>query len=221
MLSSSLTGANDQAGALPPPPWETETVHGNQLPALQSQPMQSGQLGGMVPQPMPGNNLVGMHPQSLPGDQLGGLQPQPMLTMQGSQFAGMYPPPMQNSQLGSIYSQTVLGGQMAGMHQQPMQGSQLTAYGYGQQPEAQFYDQRRQVYPYAGVNELSQRMYGLSMQGNSTYANMTPSYQTPMSSSYLQQSNKPPKPEDKLFGDLVNMAKSKPNKLSANKVGSL
>ncbi|XP_010925873.1 TOM1-like protein 9 [Elaeis guineensis] len=213
-------GANDQAGALPPPPWETETVQSNQLPALQSQPMQSGQLGGIVPQPMPGNNLVGMHSQSLPENQLGGLQPQPMQTMQSSQFGGMYPPPMQNSQLGGIYSQTMLGGQMAGMHQQPMQGTQPTVYGYGLQPEAQFYDQRRPMYPYAGVNELSQRMYGLSMQGNSTYVNMTPSYQTPMSSSYLQQSNKPPKPEDKLFGDLVNMAKSKPNKPSGNNVGS-
>ena len=110
---------------------------------------------------------------------------------------------------------------MAGMHQIPMQGSQLTLYGYGLQPGAQFYDQRRPMYLSAGANELAQRMYGLSMQGNSTYMNMTPSYQTPTSSSYLQQSSKPPKPEDKLFGDLVNMAKSKPIKPSANKIGSL
>ncbi|XP_008775806.2 TOM1-like protein 9 isoform X2 [Phoenix dactylifera] len=213
--------ASDQAGALPPPPWETKTVQSDQLPNLQPQLMQSGQLGGMFPQPMPGNQLGSMHPQLLPGGQLVGLQPQPMQTLQSSQFAGMYPPLMPNSQLGGIYSQAVLGGQMAGMHQPHMQGGQLILYGYGQQPEAQFYDQRRPMYLSAGANELSRRMYGLSMQDNSIYMNMTPSYQTPTSSSYLQQSSKPTKPEDKLFGDLVNMAKSKPNKPSASKVGSL
>ncbi|XP_010915838.1 TOM1-like protein 9 isoform X2 [Elaeis guineensis] len=213
--------ASDQAGALPPPPWETKTVQSNQLPNLQPQIMESGQLGGMFPQPTPGNQLGSMHPQLLPGGQFGGLQPQPMQTLQSSQFVGIYPSLMQNSQLGGFYSQPVLGGQMAGMHQIPMQGSQLTLYGYGLQPGAQFYDQRRPMYLSAGANELAQRMYGLSMQGNSTYMNMTPSYQTPTSSSYQKQSSKPPKPEDKLFGDLVNMAKSKPIKPSANKIGSL
>lgn len=159
--------------------------------------MQSGQLEGFIhPRPIPSSHLGGMHP---------GL-------IQSNQQIGMSAPPMQSNQLGGLYSQPIQGGQFTGMQQQLVQGVQWINYGYGQQPEARYYNQRP-LYPYVGPNDISQRMYGLSLQDNSSYMNMNSSY--PMSASstfYSQQSNRPSKPEDKLFGDLVSLAKSKQNK---------
>ncbi|CAL9058639.1 unnamed protein product [Musa banksii] len=217
-------GPNDQDGALPPPPWEAEAVQ-HESPGFQPQPHQTGQLIGMhsfpaqtsqhadmPPNPMAGGQLGGMHSQHILGAQPTGLQPQ---LMQSNQFVGMHPQ-MQNSHIPSTFPQHMLGGHVVGVGQQAMQGVQLTAYGYGQQPGAQFYDPARPAYPYSTPNELAQRMYGLSMQDNSTYASQSSSYQMPTSSSsYLQQPNKVPKPEDKLFGDLVNIAKTKQNKPTA------
>ncbi|RWW01908.1 hypothetical protein GW17_00035032 [Ensete ventricosum] len=138
------------------------------------------------------------------GPPLTGLQPQ---VVQGGQFVGMYPP-MQNSQMRAMYPPQMFGGHMVGMGQQPMQGGQLTGYGYGPEPGAQFYDPMRPTYPYYTPNALGQRTYGLSVQDNNTYANEASSYQMPTSSSYLQNSNKPSKPEDKLFGDLCRYRRS-------------
>lgn len=138
----------------------------------------------------------------------GGLQLQ---VVPSNQFVGMYPT-MQNAQMAAMYSQQMLGGQM------PMQGGQMIGYGYGQYPEAQYNDPRRSMYPYGGQNDLSRRMHGLNMQESSTYMNKA-SYGA--SSTSLLQSNKPSKPEDKLFGDLVNIAKSKQNKSTASNAGGL
>lgn len=239
---SLLTGPDDQGGALPPPPWETQTTQSNDVDGLQPQPspqfgvmqpqlVQGSQFGVMPPQPIQGTQFGGMPYQPMQGTPFGGMQPQPV---QGSQFGGMYPSPMQNNQLGlypspmqnnqpvGLYSQPILGVQIPGMHQTPMQMQmQLTGYAYGQQPKTQFYDPRQSAYPYSNPNDVSQRMYGLSVQDNGQYMNMNSSYQMSASSSlYTQQSNKPAKPEDKLFGDLVNMAKSKQSKPPVNKVGS-
>lgn len=235
-------GPDDQGGALPPPPWETQTTQSNDVDGLQPQPspqfgvtqpqlVQGSQFGVMPPQPIQGTQFGGMPYQPMQGTPFGGMQPQPV---QGSQFGGMYPSPMQNNQLGlypspmqnnqpvGLYSQPILGVQIPGMHQTPMQMQmQLTGYAYGQQPKTQFYDPRQSAYPYSNPNDVSQRMYGLSVQDNGQYMNMNSSYQMSASSSlYTQQSNKPAKPEDKLFGDLVNMAKSKQSKPPVNKVGS-
>ncbi|WOL02184.1 target of Myb protein 1-like [Canna indica] len=231
-------GTNDQEGALPPPPWEAQPVQ-NDLPGSQPQllqtsplggmhslPLQTNHPGGMQPQPMPGNALgamplqpmssgllAGMHAQHLPGVHLTGLQPQ---FVQSTQFTGGYPA-MQSSQMTAIYPQQMLGGNVLGVGQQTMQGVQLTSYGYGQQLDAQIYNSPIPAYSYSTPNELSQRMYGLSVQDNNLYGGNTSSY-PPSSSSYLQQSNKPTRPEDKLFGDLVSMAKTKQNKSTVGKV---
>ncbi|KAJ6818403.1 target of Myb protein 1-like [Iris pallida] len=213
--------ANGQGGALPPPPWEAQTAENGHLATPQLQQMQTGQMGGMQPQIMQSGQLGGLQPQPMQNGQFGGMQPQPMQNgqfggmqpqpMQSNHYMGMNPSPMQN-QVGGMYPQPMQGGQFAGtMPQQAVYAGQMMAYGYGQQPEAQFYDQRRYSYPYGSPSELSQRMNDLSMQDNSAYT--SPSYvHVPSSSSYLQQSNRPSKPEDKLFGDLVSMAKSKPVK---------
>ncbi|KAL4194002.1 hypothetical protein AMTRI_Chr05g66580 [Amborella trichopoda] len=96
--------------------------------------------------------------------------------------------------------------------------NQPTGFPYGQRFEAQFLEQGRPAYSFITPQELTQRTYGLSLQ-DERY-NMSP-YQM-STSSYLNQQpmNKPAKPEDKLFGDLVDFAKSKP-KATPSKVGSL
>ncbi|RWW00090.1 hypothetical protein GW17_00036965 [Ensete ventricosum] len=222
---------NDQAGALPPPPWEVQPVQ-NDLPGLQPQPFQIDQLGGMhslpvqtgqfedtQPQASLASQLLKLHPQHVLGTQLEGLQLQ---LAQSSQVVGVYPP-TQNSQMNAMHPQQMFGGCVADMGQQSMQGVRLTGYGFGQQPDAQYYDPMRSTYPYSNPTELSHGMYGLSMQANnSTYEGNNSSYQMmPISSSSLQQPNKPMKPEDKLFGDLVSMAKTRQNKPAVSRVQGL
>lgn len=168
--------------------------------------MQSGQSGG------------GIHPWPIQSSHLGRMHPG---LIQNNQQMGMLTLPMQSNQVGGLYSQPIQGGQFAGMQQQPVQGVLLIGCGYGQQPATQYYDQRA-PYPCVSPNQISQRMYGLSLKDNNNYMNMTSSYHIPTSStSYSQQSDRPSKPEDKLFGDLVNLAKSKQNKPNGNKMGSL
>ncbi|XP_074572858.1 TOM1-like protein 9 [Curcuma longa] len=205
--------ATEQDEAFPPPPWEAQPLQ-NEIASLKPQPLQAEQLGAVQPQPTPGGQLEGMHPQHMLGVQLtGGLQPQ---FGSSSQFPGIYPP-MQNSQVMPMYPQQMLGGYV-GTSQQTMQGFQPTGYGYGQQPEAQYYDPSRSAYAYSSSNELPQRMYGLSMQDSNSYSSMTSSYQMPLSSpSYVHKSNKPSKSQDNLFSDLVSMAKTKQNKPTASK----
>lgn len=126
------------------------------------------------------------------------------------------PPPMQPNPIGGMYAypQYAHGGPFVAM---PMYGNQMPGYVHGQ--HQMFYDQMRNPNP--NPNEISQRMYGLSMHGNN-YMNAAASYQMPSSSSYLPHAaNRPQKQEDKLFGDLVNMAKSKTDKPSISKVGGL
>ncbi|XP_051200331.1 TOM1-like protein 9 [Lolium perenne] len=190
-------GQDDQSSDLPPPPWEAEIAQAQ--PAQVGQPEQvspsqqllTGQPGGMQ---FPSGYLEQpgvQHPQSMPNTQYGGMYP----PMQGNQAAGMYPQQM----AGDIYQQQMYGGQMA-------------SYGYGQQSGGYGYAPNA-AYGYTGANELSQRMNGLSMQNNSLYG--------APASSPLQQANRPARPEDSLFGDLVSIAKTKPGKTAANKAGEL
>ena len=92
-----------------------------------------------------------------------------------------------------MVSHQMQAGPMASMYPQQIYGNQYMGYGYGQQQQ--------------GVQYLQQQMYGLSVRDDSGLNNT--SYQVATSSSYVP-SGKPSKPEDKLFGDLVDMAKVKP-----------
>ena len=202
-VSSALSalyfaGQDDQSSDLPPPPWETQPAE-----SVPPQPAQVGQPGQVPPSQL----LLTGQPGGMqfpPGylEQPGAQHPQ---SMPNTQYGGMYPP-MQGNQAAAMYSQ-----QMAGdLYQQ--YGGQMAGYGYGQQPGGYYVPNA--AYAYTSANELSQRMNGLAMQNNSLYG-------APASSS-LQQANRPTRPEDSLFGDLVNIAKTKPSKTATNnKAGDL
>uniref|UniRef100_A0ACD5VR87 Uncharacterized protein n=2 Tax=Avena sativa TaxID=4498 RepID=A0ACD5VR87_AVESA len=187
----------------------------NYMGGQQTQPMYSNQPGAMLPQAMQSSQTAGAQMQPGYGNQFGHLPPQSM-PIQGMQFAGMQPSPMPGAQPGMMYAQQMPGAQYGGgMPQQQMYGRQMASqYAYVQQSAAQYYNQGRPTYGYPGTNELSQSMYGLSMQ-NSSYAGMNSPYQTtPSSSPSMGQPIRPSKPEDKLFGDLLSIAKTKQNRAS-------
>lgn len=237
--------------ALPPPPWEAQpmqasnqgsenlqsmqsmlpphSMQSDHLGILQPPSMQSSQLGMMISQPMQtapvytqqllqGSSSGGMYIQQMQSRSPGGMYHQQTQSdmypqqMQYSSLGGMYPQQMQSGQLTSVYPQmlqtnwqqvsayphSMQGATQMSIYPQPLQGAQLPGYPYG---------------PF-----IEQRMNGLSMQDDSSRF-MNSSYQT-STSSYLQ-AKKPAKPEDKLFGDLVDIAKSMPTKRNPSKVGSL
>ncbi|XP_019417346.1 PREDICTED: target of Myb protein 1-like isoform X1 [Lupinus angustifolius] len=187
-------------GSLPPPPWEAQPtdngspVAGSQYP----QPLQ--------PTQMVQNAAYPQGPQSIGNDHAAGMYMQPNANSHLSTFnnhvgqsnqvsmhpqyiqgaagpyMGMVPQQMQNGPAASMYPQS--------MYPQQMYGNQFTGYGYGQQP---------------GVQYVEQQMYGLSMRDDSGLRNPHQ-----VSTASYAPSGKPSKPEDSLFGDLVNMAKVKP-----------
>ncbi|PNT70205.1 TOM1-like protein 9 isoform X2 [Brachypodium distachyon] len=210
---------DDQSGSLPPPPWEAQSVPSNE--------MSNGQLGGM--QSLPTSQPGSVQPLQPQNNHMGGLQTQPMYnnqpgamlpqTMQSSQTIGAQMQPGYGNQFGHQpqHSMPMPGTQFGGMPHQQMYGGQMAAaayaaYGYMQQPGAQYYNQGR-PYGYPGTNDLSQNMYGLSMQ-DSSHMGMNSSYQTTPSSSSMGQPIRPSRPEDKLFGDLLSIAKTKQNRAS-------
>ncbi|GMI89318.1 hypothetical protein HRI_002601100 [Hibiscus trionum] len=203
---SPVNGAPD-SDSLPPPPWEAQAADSSALAGAQHPqsmvtqgPMHMGsdQMAGMyMQQPITTGHLPTLNNHAAPGNQFAGYQPQPI---QGApQYMGMLPQQMPMYP-GSMYPQQMPAGQMGLMYpQQQMYGNQMGAYGYGQQPY------------------LDQQMYGLSIRDDNALRNS--SYQVP-TSSYTPPS-KPSKPEDKLFGDLVNMAKTKSTKPTPGRAGSM
>ncbi|GAB4854290.1 hypothetical protein Ancab_022876 [Ancistrocladus abbreviatus] len=204
--SSPAYGAQN-GGALPPPPWETQQdnspTYGSQYPpSLQVASMVAPQSPRLGTQPGGNDHVVGMYMQPITAGQLSIIN-----NIQSNQMPNMYPQAMQ-------------GGQMMGMLPQPMQmqssqqmaptypsmyGNQTAGYGYGygQQQDIQF---------------LENRMYGLSVRDDSAVRNT--SYQSSSLSSYLPPMKQPSKQEDKLFGDLVDMAKLNPVKSTPSRTGS-
>lgn len=194
-------------GALPPPPWEIQPSE------INDQTHTAGQLNGGVPpdgsnynsQPMQNfqQTGIGMNPPTMPafqqpgGYQMGTVPMYPQQMQSGDAVGMMYLPQMQNGQPMGIYQQPV---GLVGMIPQPYQGGQFGGYGYGQLPNAQ---------------PLEQQMYGLSMQDSYSGYNST------SSQTAYTPPKKPSKPEDKLFGDLVNFSKSKPNKSDNGNTGGL
>lgn len=137
-----------------------------------------------MPQTTGNTHFSGMnnYPAVQQPNQMFVLQPQ---QMQGAPYMGMVP-------------QQMPGAQMPYTYPQPMYNGQLAAYGYGQ----------------AGMQFLDQRMYGLYVRDDSGLGNPTSNLTSSSSSAstYLPPMKQPSKPEDKLFGDLVDMAKVKSSK---------
>ncbi|CAA7402747.1 unnamed protein product [Spirodela intermedia] len=208
-------GSNDQHGALPPPPWE-------------AQPAQNGQPLPSQPQP-PAPGFQTGHPQAMqptmspPQMPMQMQMPMPMPMPMPMQMP--MPMPMQSGQQQpSFYA-----GPMPAVQPSPMQQFQVAmqaaahhpgGYGYAPPPEMQYYDPRMAYAAYGNPSEMAGRMYGLSMHDPGGQMNPGAAYQTPSPSLSLQQPSRPARPEDKLFGDLVSMAKSKQNKPAASEVGS-
>lgn len=190
---------SQSCGSLPPPPWEV-------------QPTDSGSpvAGTQYPQPLQVTQVIMTHVQ-------GGAQPQGPQAMGNDQVVGMYMPPNANSHMSAINPHVaqinqfslhpqhiqgtvgpvmgivpnqMQGGPVTSMYPPQMYGNQYMGHVYGQQP----------------VQYLEQQMYGLSVRDDSGLTNS--SYQ--VSSTSYSPSAKSSKPEDKLFGDLVDMAKVKP-----------
>ncbi|KAF9662220.1 hypothetical protein SADUNF_Sadunf18G0030600 [Salix dunnii] len=194
-------------GSLPPPPWEaqpadTSPVTGAQYP----QSMQGTQMAVTPSQPLPS----GMHPQG--ANEQVGMYMQPITTghlpavnnqsAPSNQFLGMNPHAMQGGQYMGMYPQHMQAGPMASMYPQQMYGNQMAGYGYGPQQGTQFFEQR---------------MHGLSVRDDSGLRNSP--YQ--VSTTPYVPSGKPSKPEDKLFGDLVDISKFKPGKSTPGTAGSM
>ncbi|KAG5244271.1 TOM1 protein [Salix suchowensis] len=186
------------SGALPPPPWEAQQADTSQVAGAQyPQSLQATQMAVTQSQPLPG----GMHPhgpQPVGNEQLGMY----MQTAPSNQFFGMNPQAMQGGPYMGMYSQPMQAGPMASMYPQQAYGNQMAGYGYG---------------PQQGTQYLDQRMHGLSVRNDNGLRNS--SYQVP-TSSYVP-SGKPSKPEDKLFGDLVDISKFKPGKSTPGRAGSM
>ncbi|KAL7166321.1 hypothetical protein ACSBR2_037070 [Camellia fascicularis] len=205
---SPVYGAQSNS-SLPPPPWEAQSADNSQLEVSQyPQPVQQvTQVAVTHAQPMPS----GMHQGSQPG----GMYIQPMTAghlssfnnqgIQSNQMAGIHPQQIPGGQMG-MYPQQMQSGQMAYMNPQQMYSNQMAGYGYGygygQQQNAQF---------------LDQRMYGLSVRDDGA---LRSPYQQQSTPSYVPP-GKPSKAEDKLFGDLVDIAKFKPTKTTPGRAGSM
>ncbi|KAG7972821.1 hypothetical protein I3843_07G202000 [Carya illinoinensis] len=203
-----IYGAQSSASldSLPPPPWEAQPVDnsGPVTGAQYPQPVQVTQMvvthapsgaHSLVPQQTGKDQVVGMHIEPITSSHLSTVNNQ---VGQSQQF-GWHSQPIQGGPYMGMFSQPMQTAQMASMYPQQMYGNQYAGYGYGQ-PQ--------------GVQYLDQRMYGLSVSDNNSLRN---SYQV-STSSYVPPS-KPSKPEDKFFGDLVDMAKVKSTKSTPGRAG--
>jgi len=160
--------------------------------AGQQSPTFQGGMHLFAPQPTGNDQVAAMYSQQMAGSHIPGMNAQHM----PNQMPGMYPQAYHGGSMMSMGPQPMHAAQMASMYPGQMYGNQMAGYGYGfaQQPNAQY---------------LDQRMYGLSLRDDSSLR--IGSSQSSMAS-YLPPMKQQPRSEDKLFGDLVDMAKLKPTK---------
>lgn len=222
------------SGAFPPPPWEAQPAYNQSLGGTQySQPYglqtmgnNNNQVMGVNNQLPPMNNHMPQMNNQMP--QMNHHMPQmnqipqmnnhmPQMNNQMPQMNN-YLPPMNNQPVynNQIPHQQFQQQQMAYLHSQQMaqqmaqqmynnQMAQASGYGggysngygygygYGQQQNTQFVDPRM-----SGMSTST--VYTGPSTANASYVHVP--------------SGKPQKPEDRLFGDLVDFSKVKPNKTS-------
>ncbi|PWA63233.1 putative ADP-ribosylation factor GTPase-activating protein AGD6 [Artemisia annua] len=185
-------------GGLPLPSWEDQPADNQSVGIQYSQPQGFQTMGNN------NNQVIGMNMQQKTSTYMPQLNHQPVYTNQV---------PQQQFQVGMLPQQQNQPGQMAFMYNQQMaqqmyNNQMAQAYGYGGGSGGCYSygngygQQQNAVY-------MSQRMSGMSLRDESTVYN-GPSM---ANASYMHvPSGKPQKAEDKLFGDLVDFAKVKPNK---------
>ncbi|KAG5562585.1 hypothetical protein RHGRI_005344 [Rhododendron griersonianum] len=209
LIQSYLYRCAQSSSSLPPPPWEAQAPTDNsQLEGSQYSPtaMQVPPAGVTHAQPMPSGMYQGS--QFMGNNQAGVYNNQGIQT--NHQQMGVYPQQMQsNHQQMGVYPQQMQSGQMGYYPQQMYNNNQMGGYGYGygygQQPQnAQF---------------IEQRMSGMTFRDDGALRNS--SYQPTTTTSSYVPSGKPSKPEDKLFGDLVDISKFKPTKTAPGRAGSM
>ncbi|CAN4120223.1 unnamed protein product [Withania somnifera] len=203
------------------PPWEDEAEDSQIMGSPHAQPMLSNPLmpdssqALVMHNNMQNNKQVAANAQQLAGGTYPhGMYAQPNTAgqpaminnqaMQSNQMEGLHhPQQFQGGHSAGLFPQQMQSAHMAYMYSQQMYGNQMASYGYGnsQQQNTQF---------------LNQGMSGLSVRDNgalngSSYPVSTPSYVPP---------GKPSKPQDKLFGDLVDLSKFKSTNGAPNIAGS-
>ncbi|MBA0568300.1 hypothetical protein Golob_005803 [Gossypium lobatum] len=167
------------SGSLPPPPWEAQGADSSPVAGAQWQPQGSQHMGS--------DQAVGMYIQPITPGHYSTINNQ---ANQGNQFADFNPQQSPGTQYMGMVPQQMPGGQMTSypQHTQQMYGNpQMGASGFGQQ------------------QYLDEQMHGLSIRDDNGLRNS--SYQV-STSSYVPPS-RPSNPEDRMFGDLVDMAKVK------------
>lgn len=202
--ASSVYGS-ETGGSLPPPPWESQTAENSQV----GDPQYTQQMQVPHAQQAPGGMFQQLPPQMGAEQQHMTMYMPQQQVAPGPQFAQpnqmMGLPPQQMQGPFMMVPQHMQGAQMPYMYAQPMYSGQVAGYGYSQ----------------AGPQYLDQRMYGLSMRDDSGIGNSSYQVSSSSSSSSYVPPMRPPKPEDKLFGDLVDMAKVKSSKASQGRAGSM
>ncbi|KAM1664042.1 hypothetical protein ACFXTN_039623 [Malus domestica] len=186
------------SGSLPAPPWEAQSIDdGSPVAGSRFSPPPL-QVTTKVVVSAPG----GFHPQGPQSDQVVGQ----MTSMHPQQMYGA------NQFVPYGYDQQQHPHQAYALQQQQQQQYQhQQAYALQQQQHQAYALQQQQQQQYA----LQQQMYGLSVNDNglkNPYQVSAPSYVPP---------SRPSRPEDKLFGDLVDFAKLKPTKPTSGAAGSV
>jgi hypothetical protein len=190
-------------------------MHPTQTAFTHAQPVNNNNPYPQIPQtgpPVNNNSPYAQMPQT--GQAVANISPYPQIPQNG-----VYMPNQPNQALGSGYQpqqqqqQQMMMAQYYAQQQQLQQqqqqqayGNQMGGYGYG-------YNQQQQgSSPY-----LDQQMYGLSMRDQTSHQVASSSSTT----SYLPPMKPKNKPEDKLFGDLVDISKFKPTKPTSGRAGTM
>ncbi|KAJ0244287.1 TOM1-like protein 8 [Hirschfeldia incana] len=209
-ISPHYGGQNNNVLALPPPPWEAQSPSSSPHYSP-THPMQVTQvvITTHTHQPL-GYNPQGGSPHAFNNNPQGGS---PYAINNNNNMFGMIPPPMTggNMQPFGHHNPSAMYGGYGGQPQPPQQylGEQQMYGGYGGQPQLS----QEQL--------VEQQMYGMSLQDSGAgYANPYQVSSHPSGVNYQQPMMKPvnKKPEDKLFGDLVELSK---NKKPTERAGSM
>ncbi|XP_051137265.1 TOM1-like protein 9 [Andrographis paniculata] len=192
-LPPSTVYSAQSSGALPPPPWEAQLD--NSVSAF-TQPQQT--------QPYNGAHLtmMGNHPHphpAMPVNQMPALNPNPY-PFQSPQPMVMYPQPMQINPMGYMYPQ------------QQIYANQMVGFGYG------YHYTHTQPQPQSRPQFLQQSMSALSLRDAASGGGGLRSSPYSIAASNARPSSKP---EDKLFGDLVDISKFKPKTTPGAAAGSM